>query len=147
MSNGTNGVGGTQTVALSAKANRTAQDGSDGDASAMQGSGDGSDRETPQTGTSGVGSQAEAAGMELSQSVPNPASGDAVIRYTLRTGGEVTLRLYDEQGGEVAVLDGGQRSSGEHVVRVDVSRLTSGVYHYRLEAGGRMITRSLQVVR
>jgi hypothetical protein len=148
MSNGTNG-GGTQTVTLSAKGVRAAQDGSDGDASAMQGNGDNSDGvgEMPQTGTSGVGMESAAAGMELSQSIPNPANSEAVIRYTLSSGAEVKLRLYDEQGREVAVLDGGHRGSGEHVVRVDVSGLTSGVYHYRLEAGGRMITRSLYVVR
>jgi hypothetical protein len=114
----------------------------------MQGSGSSNDRsgEAPQSGTSSVGSEGSSSVMELSQSVPNPASGEAEIRYELKTAAEVTLRLYDEQGREVSVLDGGHRSRGEHVVRVDVSGLSSGVYHYRLEAGGRMISRSLRVM-
>jgi hypothetical protein len=148
MSNATNG-GGTQTVTLSAKAVRTTQDESDGDASAMQGNGNSNDRtgETPQTGTSEVGAVVLPGVMELRQSIPNPVSGDAVISYELVQGGAVMLRLYDERGREVMVLEQGERAAGEHLVQVDVSGLASGVYHYRLEVGGRTLSRLLRVVR
>jgi hypothetical protein len=146
MSNGTNGA---QTVTLSAKGVVTSRDGSDGDATAMQGDGSSGDwvRDIPQTGTSEVGTVTLPGVMELRQSIPNPVSGEATISYELIRSGAVVLRLYDESGMEVIILEQGERAAGEHVVRVDVSGLASGVYHYRLEVGGRMLSRLLRVVR
>jgi hypothetical protein len=146
LSNGTNGA---QTVSLSAKGVVTSRDGSDDDASAMQGDGGTSDwlRDTPQTGTSEVGAVTLPGVMELRQSVPNPVSGEATISYDLARSGAVVLRLYDERGMEVMVLEQGERAAGEHMVRVDVSGLASGVYHYRLEVGGKTLSRLLRVVR
>ena len=125
------------------------RDGSDGDATVMPGDGTTGDlvRDIPQLGTSEVGAVALAGIMELRQSVPNPVSGEATISYELNHSGAVMLRLYDERGMEVMVLEQGERGAGEHVVRVDVSGLASGVYHYRLEVGGRMLSRLLRVVR
>jgi hypothetical protein len=39
------------------------------------------------------------------------------------------------------------KTSGEHTVRVNVSALASGVYHYRLIVDGTAIHKSFTVVR
>jgi hypothetical protein len=79
--------------------------------------------------------------------MPNPASGEVAISYSLSSRGQVALELYDASGKAVRQLAAGVEESGEHVVRVDVSGLSSGVYHYRLTANGTTLSRDMTVVR
>jgi hypothetical protein len=61
--------------------------------------------------------------------------------------GQVSLVLYDARGEVVKNLAHGEQEKGEHTVTVDVSGLSSGVYHYRLEMNGHTVTRTMSVVR
>jgi mannan endo-1,4-beta-mannosidase len=83
----------------------------------------------------------------LEQNYPNPFNPTTVVSYQLSTIGEVTLVLFDLLGREIAVLDEGVRSAGRHEVRFDGSRLSSGIYFYRLTAGGKTMTRSMSLVK
>jgi len=69
------------------------------------------------------------------------------VKYRLAEEGEMELRLYDDRGREVRVLDRGRRESGDHVVRFRVDDLSSGVYHYRLIANGQALSRSMTVAK
>ena len=56
----------------------------------------------------------------------------------------VRLAVYDLSGRRVAsLIEGERRSAGTHQVSFEASRLASGVYTCRLEAGGRTETRRL----
>jgi hypothetical protein len=82
----------------------------------------------------------------LSQSIPNPSAGQALIRYTLPAAARVTLAAYDVQGRRVATwLDHEPQSAGTHEVAVRASAWRPGMYLYRLEAGGRSATRKMIV--
>jgi hypothetical protein len=59
----------------------------------------------------------------------------------------VELRLYDASGKEVRVLEQGVGEAGEHIVRFDVSGLSSGSYRYRLVANGVVLSRELTIVK
>lgn len=84
----------------------------------------------------------------LSQSIPNPSAGQALIRYTLPAAARVTLAAYDVQGRRVATwLDHEPQSAGVHEVAVRASAWRPGMYLYRLEAGGRSATRKMIVVK
>jgi len=96
---------------------------------------------------SGVAGSENTEGMNLWQSVPNPARDIVEIRYAIPGTGYVTLRLYDENGRQMKVLDEGTREAGEHLVRVNVGDLPSGSYHYRLESTGGAISKTLQIVK
>ena len=61
--------------------------------------------------------------------------------------GHVDLRVYDLTGRERAVLLDEARPGGYHEVRFRAVGLPSGVYLYRLRAGGVTQTRSMTVLK
>jgi hypothetical protein len=59
----------------------------------------------------------------------------------------VRLKVYNVLGQEVMSLVDETRSEGKHTVRVDASALSSGVYFYKLDAGGRRYTRKMVLIK
>ena len=57
------------------------------------------------------------------------------------------LKVYDMLGRDVATLVNEVQQPGEHSVRFDAANLSSGVYLYRLVAGGYMQTRKMIVTK
>jgi hypothetical protein len=107
----------------------------------------------PQSGLAAIASAEVAAprGPEpftLSQTIPNPSAGQALVRYTLPAAAAVTLAAYDVQGRRMATwLDHEPQSAGTHEVAVRAPGWRPGMYLYRLEAGGRSATRKMIVVK
>jgi len=80
-------------------------------------------------------------------SYPNPVHKQGTIEYALPDEKEVTLRVYDVLGREVASLASGKKRAGRHTVRLSTDQLSSGVYFGRLQAGGQTRTLKITVVR
>ncbi|MEK7264306.1 MAG: T9SS type A sorting domain-containing protein, partial [Bacteroidota bacterium] len=60
------------------------------------------------------------------------------IGFSLLAVGNVTLKVFDVLGQEVAtLLNNEQLEAGEHEIQFDGSALTSGVYFYRLSVDGK----------
>ena len=78
---------------------------------------------------------------------PNPAIRRAQITFGLEEGEEIRLAVYDALGREVAVLADGLVEAGQHRVTLDGAGLASGIYLVRLEAGARVETERLTVLR
>jgi len=72
----------------------------------------------------------------LSQNYPNPFNPSTTIRYALSQRVHVTLSVFNTLGQKIATLVDELQAPGEHSVRFDGSGLGSGVYYYRLQAGG-----------
>jgi TolB protein len=70
----------------------------------------------------------------LGQNYPNPFNPTTVVSYQLPAVSEVRLVVYDLLGREVAVLVNERKSAGVYEIKFDGSRLSSGVYFYRLQA-------------
>jgi hypothetical protein len=85
--------------------------------------------------------------MELEQNYPNPFNPSTQIRFTLDAGRQTRLTVYDVLGREVATLVNGPMAAGSHSVTFDASALTSGVYLYKLEAGGMTMTKRMTLVK
>ncbi|MBS4028480.1 MAG: PQQ-dependent sugar dehydrogenase, partial [Ignavibacteriales bacterium] len=69
----------------------------------------------------------------LSQNYPNPFNPKTVISFSLSVNGLVSLKVYDILGREVVTLIHNRlMDEGTHTVELDASKLTSGVYFYRL---------------
>jgi hypothetical protein len=83
----------------------------------------------------------------LDQNYPNPFNPSTTIKFQTQKSGFVSLRVYDILGREAAVLVNGEMETGEHTVRFDASNLPSGVYFYRLTAGGSSISKRMMLVK
>ncbi len=82
-------------------------------------------------------------GFELSQNFPNPFNPSTVIGYYLPVEGNVTLTVYNAVGEVVKTLTRGVKTAGYHQVEFTAVELPSGIYFYRLEAGGVSLTRKM----
>lgn len=78
---------------------------------------------------------------------PNPARGTTTIRYELPKAETVRLVVYDLLGREVTVLVDERQEAGRKKLAFDISRLASGAYLYRIEAGSHTATRRLIVMQ
>jgi hypothetical protein len=58
----------------------------------------------------------------------------------------VTLRVYDIVGKEVATLVNDTKEPGSYEVKFDASKLASGIYFYKLQAGSFTTTKKLMLM-
>jgi hypothetical protein len=80
---------------------------------------------------------------ELGQNYPNPFNPGTRISYTLPQSGQVTVKVFNVLGMEVATLFSGVQDAGKHEVQFDASELSSGVYFYKLDAGSVSLTKKM----
>ncbi|MCX7877042.1 MAG: alpha/beta fold hydrolase [Ignavibacteria bacterium] len=72
----------------------------------------------------------------LSQNYPNPFNPSTMIEYSIAKAEKVELKVYDLLGREVATLVNEIQAPGSYNVTFNAKNLSSGVYFYRLTAGG-----------
>ena len=83
----------------------------------------------------------------LHQNYPNPFNPSTTIEFDMPKTSEVTLKIFNILGEEVATLLSASLLSGSHSVEWDASSLASGVYLYRLKAEDYVETRKMILMR
>jgi hypothetical protein len=83
----------------------------------------------------------------LFQNYPNPFNPSTIINYTIPHSGHVMLKVFNLLGEEVASLMDKQLPAGRRQVEWNAGGLASGVYFYRLQAGGFAETKKLILMR
>ncbi|UCC79023.1 MAG: T9SS type A sorting domain-containing protein [Candidatus Zixiibacteriota bacterium] len=67
---------------------------------------------------------------------PNPFNSTTTIRYHLTEPSRVSIDIYDLLGREIETLSQGYRPAGSHRTVWDPDRKPSGLYFYKVDAGG-----------
>ena len=80
--------------------------------------------------------QAVADGYVLEQNYPNPFNPVTNIEFDLPKNSNVELKIYNILGEEVITLISKSMNTGKHKYIWNANRLASGVYQYRIKAGG-----------
>jgi hypothetical protein len=75
-------------------------------------------------------------GFELYQNYPNPFNPSTKISYNLQAAGNISLKVHDITGRQVAELVNSRQNAGEHEVGFFAGNLSSGVYFYSLSVNG-----------
>jgi M6 family metalloprotease-like protein len=93
-------------------------------------------------------------GFSLLPNYPNPFNQNTLIRFSLPTGGEIELAIFNLTGQKVKTLIDGQREAGHHVAHWDGlddqrREMASGVYFCRLRTENGLLgeTRKLLLAR
>jgi hypothetical protein len=91
---------------------------------------------------------------KLFQNFPNPFNPSTTIKYSIpaETGHapslqHVTLKVYDLPGREVTTLVDEERTAGNYEVRIDGSKLSSGLYFYTLRSGDFVQTKKMMLIK
>ena len=100
---------------------------------------------------------------ELSQNYPNPFNPTTTITYVIASEAKqsignsaltrydgahpVTLKIYDVLGREVATLVNEVQPAGNYAVTFDASKLPSGTYFYRLQAGKYSAVKKMMLIK
>lgn len=78
---------------------------------------------------------------------PNPFNASITLEYGLPEPGHVRIYIYDLLGRQVETLIDEYRQAGIHAITFDASRLSSGVYFYRLQAGDKEETKRMVLLK
>jgi tetratricopeptide (TPR) repeat protein len=83
----------------------------------------------------------------LSQNFPNPFNPATTVRYQIPKPGEVTLKVYDILGREVATLVKENKIEGSYDFSFNASRFASGVYIYQLRVNDYVSTKKMILLK
>ncbi len=89
---------------------------------------------------------------QLSQNYPNPFNPETSISFSIPNQSTVKLEVFNVLGQRVRTLVDGQLAAGEHILQWNSRNsnglpVASGVYFYRLTAGGQTVTRKMLLLK
>jgi len=88
---------------------------------------------------------------KLEQNYPNPFNPSTTIRYQFPKAGNVTLKVFDVLGREVATLVDEFRTAGSYEVEFNpassIKNPASGIYFYQLKAGDYIETKKMLLLK
>ena len=84
---------------------------------------------------------------KLEQNYPNPFNPSTTINFSVPKSGIVTMKVYNSLGREVETLVNENMAAGTYQVTFDASKLTSGLYFYRIFANGFADTKKMMLVK
>jgi photosystem II stability/assembly factor-like uncharacterized protein len=84
----------------------------------------------------------------LTQNYPNPFNPVTMIKYDIAKASNVSLKVYDVLGNEVALVVSGNLSAGKYAADFNASKLASGIYFYSLIVDGQKVdTKKMMLVK
>ncbi|MFZ1518031.1 MAG: T9SS type A sorting domain-containing protein [Ignavibacteriaceae bacterium] len=84
---------------------------------------------------------------ELDQNYPNPFNPSTKINYSIQAEGLVSIKVFNILGQEVATLVNDFKTAGTHSVNFDASKLSSGIYLYKIDSNGFTQTKKMMLIK
>jgi hypothetical protein len=84
---------------------------------------------------------------QLFQNYPNPFNPATNIKFRIPEFGFASLKVYDLLGNEVATLVDEYKPAGNYEIEFDASKLSSGIYFYKLRAGNFIQTKKMILLK
>ena len=82
-------------------------------------------------------------GYYLAQNYPNPFNPNTAIEFALLNNSDVTLKVFDMTGREIATLVDGYLNTGKYRIDFNAAELPAGIYLYRLENKNMVLTKKM----
>jgi len=83
----------------------------------------------------------------LLQNYPNPFNPSTTIRYSIPKESFVTIKVYDIIGREITTIVNERKPAGNYSFNFNASNFSSGVYFYRMQAGGFTETKKFILIK
>jgi hypothetical protein len=83
----------------------------------------------------------------LNQNYPNPFNPSTNISYTLPEKADVELSIFNMLGQKVATVINQTQDAGTYTINWQAGSVSSGVYIYRLTAGGNTFTKRMMLIK
>ncbi|HWQ81000.1 MAG TPA: YCF48-related protein [Ignavibacteria bacterium] len=83
----------------------------------------------------------------LQNAYPNPFNSETRIEFQISMPGLVTIKIYDINGREIETLVNEVKRAGYYTVHFNASRLSSGIYFYRITAADFVSTRKMILIK
>ncbi len=83
----------------------------------------------------------------LEQNFPNPFNPTTNITYQVAEAGNVSIKVYDLVGNEVAVLLNDFKNPGNYSLTFNASNMASGVYFYTMKTNNFLMTKKLILLK
>lgn len=83
----------------------------------------------------------------LEQNYPNPFNPSSTIEFSLPTAAEVSLKIFNVMGQQVASPVDRRLPAGTYAVAWEAGKLPSGVYIYQLRAGNHVLTKKMLLTK
>lgn len=87
-----------------------------------------------------------AVSFELFQNYPNPFNPSTSIKFYLPRATNISVVVYDALGNEVATIDNGMKSMGNHIVEFNAEGFPSGVYFCTLQTASGVLLSSIRML-
>lgn len=84
---------------------------------------------------------------ELTQNYPNPFNPSTTINFSIPKQTNVSLKVYDALGKEIAELVNEEMSTGSYKINFDASKFSSGIYFYTLRTNEFFNTRKMILIK
>lgn len=85
--------------------------------------------------------------LSLAQNKPNPFSQNTEIRFSIPYSEQVTLKVYNIIGQDVATLVDNELVAGEYRVNFNARNLPNGIYLYRLKTSNQVLIKRCTILR
>ena len=83
----------------------------------------------------------------LYQNYPNPFNPATIIKFNIEKEGMTNLNIFDILGKEVMSLVHKNLNTGQYTITVNSNKLKSGIYIYKLESGGKTLSKKMILLK